>query len=282
MNEHGSIEVAASNDGQFRSWNGEAGAYWVKRARRFDDGAARYHTHLLDAAAIAPEQRVLDIGCGSGAVTRDAARLARDGDALGVDLSEQVIKLARRLAEDDGVANIEFAQADAQVFPFDANAFDIAISRHGAMFFGDPVAAFGNIRGALTSGGRLVLLTWQPLRRNEWQTEFRTALAAGRDLSPPQPNPGSLSDPDDASDILGAAGFIDVRCTALAEPMYFGRDVDDAHEFISGQLSAMLAGLDTAGKARALDNLRASMAEHRGDDGVYYDSAAWLIEARTT
>jgi SAM-dependent methyltransferase len=107
------------------------GAYWAARADRFDEGVASYHDQFLAAAAIDPTANVLDIGCGSGQTTRDAARRAKAGSALGVDLSSRMIELARGLAEKEGVANATFRQADAQVHPFPDQCFDVVISRHG-------------------------------------------------------------------------------------------------------------------------------------------------------
>jgi ubiquinone/menaquinone biosynthesis C-methylase UbiE len=97
-----------------------------------------------------------------------------------------MIEVARREAEREAIANARFVQADVQIHPFTDHAFDVAISRHGSMFFGQPVAAFSNIARAIRPGGRLVLLTWQPLLRNEWFVAFTTALAARRDLPSPR------------------------------------------------------------------------------------------------
>ncbi|KAA2261591.1 methyltransferase domain-containing protein [Solihabitans fulvus] len=279
MTKNSAVHVDPSNADQLRAWDGDQGAYWVARADRFNEGVAGYHDQFLAAAAVEATDAVLDIGCGTGQTTRDAARLATEGTALGVDLSSGMIELARGLAEREQVANATFQQADAQVHPFPAQHFDLVISRHGAIFFGDAPAAFANIARATRPGGRLVLLSWQPLARNEWISSFRAALRAGREQPVPAPNPASLSDPDQVRELLTSAGFADVRLSGLSEPMYFGRDVDDACRFISGQFAWMLDELDADGRARALDGLRADMADHQTDRGVRYDSAAWLIEA---
>ena len=77
------------------SWDGDQGAYWATHARRFNEGVAAYRDPFFAAAAVDVSSKVLDIGCGSGQTTRDAARCATAGSALGVDLSSRMIELAR-------------------------------------------------------------------------------------------------------------------------------------------------------------------------------------------
>lgn len=279
----GPTGTTAANPDQLKAWDGDTGEFWAENADRFDAGVAAHHARLLAAAAISETDAVLDVGCGRGQTTRDAARRATAGSALGVDLSSRLLGLARDLAERDGLANVTFQQADAQTHPFPERHFDLAVSRHGCMFFADPEAAFANIARALRPGGRLVLVTWQPLERNEWQTSFRAALSVGRELPVPPsgtPGPFSMSEPDAVRGLLGSAGFVDVAVGDLREPMYFGADVDDAFGFVAGQCAWMLRDLDEATTARALAALRADLTRHRTDRGVRYDSAALLIEAR--
>ena len=104
---------------------------------------------------------------------------------------------AAQLAKDEGLGNVRFEQADAQVHPLGAGAFDVAISRFGVMFFEDPVAAFANIASGLRSGDRLAMVVWQSPQANEWMTSIRTALSsgAGPPLAPPgAPGPFALAD----------------------------------------------------------------------------------------
>src|SRR5437588_1194187 len=132
------VPVDTANAEQSAAWNGGEGAYWAEHANQLDRVIAGHDRPFQAAAAIQPTDRVLDVGCGTGQTTRHAAKAAPAGSALGVDLSSKMIDLARRLALAEGAANASFEQADAQVHPFGARSFDVAISRTGAMFFGDP------------------------------------------------------------------------------------------------------------------------------------------------
>jgi SAM-dependent methyltransferase len=277
------VDVAPSNVEQLRAWDGDEGDYWTEHADHFDRALAAYRERFAAAAGVQVADHVLDIGCGTGETTRDAARTATAGSALGVDLSSRMIELARRRAADEGLTNVTFEQVDAQIHPFEAGAFEVAISRTGAMFFGDLVAAFANIGRALRPGGRIALLTWQPVTQNSWIREFTGALSAGRDLPPPPPDapgPFSLSDPDRVHATLTAAGFADVELDAAREGMWFGTDADDACDFLIGFFAWMLEGLDDAGRRRATEALRATATAHETDEGVVYDSAAWIVTAR--
>jgi SAM-dependent methyltransferase len=126
--------------------------------------------------------------------------MAPAGRALGVDISAPAIERARDLAEAQGIRNVTFEQADAQVCRFPRERFDLAVSRFGTMFFGDPVAAFANIGRALRPDGRLVMMVWQAHDRNEWNMAIRRSLAgtegaagAAAAASPASPSPTSAS-----------------------------------------------------------------------------------------
>jgi len=276
------MQVDPTNAEQARAWDGDEGAFWAANAARFDRALAGYHDRLLHAAAIGRADRVLDIGCGTGQVTRDAARAAAEGRAFGVDLSGEMISVARRLAGERNIANATFEQADAQIYPFPTDSFDVAISRTGTMFFADPAAAVANIARAVRPGGRLALLVWQGPEANEWIRELTGAMAAGRALPGPAvgaPGPFAQADPEAAAAILAAAGFTQIEFAGLAEPMWFGADAGDAHRFVLGQLGWMLSGLDGDRRQEALRDLHATLAAHATGDGVRYQSATWLIRA---
>lgn len=278
----GTLQVDPSNADQARAWDGDEGGFWAEHADQFDLTMRGYRARFLDVAAIGQAERVLDVGCGAGEMTRDAARRATAGRALGVDLSAAMLRVAQRRAAAEGLDNAHFQQADAQVYPFPAGEFDVAISRTGTMFFADPLAAFRNIARAVRPGGRLVQLVWQAPPRNEWFLAFITALAGGRALPAPPPDapgPFSLADPERVRVVLTDAGFDTPSVEELAAPMHIGADADHAYRFIAGLLGWMLDGLDDTRRDRALADLRANIEAHRTPDGVQYSSATWLITA---
>ncbi|MDT5267307.1 MAG: hypothetical protein QOI90_3933, partial [Mycobacterium sp.] len=250
---------------------------------QFDnDAELRLHNELFrDATRVGTGDRVLDIGCGTGQSTREAARAAAAGSALGVDTSAPMLERARQLSDDEGLANITFQQADAQVHPFPPTRFDLCISRFGTMFFADPVAAFTNIGSALRPAARLVLLVWQQRDRNEWATTIRQTLT-GAAATPRGPDPFSLADPTVTEGILAAAGFAEVSFTDVHEPVYYGPDSATALDAVLRLLKYedLLADLDAAAAEQARTRLRTTIDAHDTDGGVYFDSRAWIVTAR--
>jgi SAM-dependent methyltransferase len=247
----------------------------------YDAELVRHNEVLLRACDIRSRDTILDIGCGSGHTTRQAARIAEVGNAFGVDISEAAIAGARRLARADGLQNVSFERADAESYRFAPAHFDIAISRFGTMFFTDPTAAFANIRQALRTNGRLVMMVWQAPERNEWDVALREALGAAHP-TPAGPDPFSLADPPTVTGMLTTAGFTEVTFADVREPVYYGRDVDAALTWARSFtcISSVLAQLDSDMAERTIARLRETLAVHLGDDGVWFDSRAWLVTAR--
>jgi SAM-dependent methyltransferase len=251
----------------------------------YDAELRRHNEVLRRACGIQVRDHVLDIGCGAGQTTRQAAGTAPAGSALGVDVSAPAIERARELARAEELSNVTFECADAQVYRFPHERFDLAMSRFGTMFFDDPAAAFANIGRALRPAGRLVMMVWQGHQRNEWEVTIRQSLAA--DEGPTAlPSGGadafSLADPTAVTQILQSAGFTDVAFTDVHEPVYYGPDVAAALDWVRGftSTSEALNRLDAAAAARAVGRLREALAAHTSDDGVWFDSRAWIVSAR--
>ena len=249
------------------------------------DAELQLHNEQFRAALeIRAADRVLDIGCGTGQTTRDAALAASDGEALGVDIDGGMIARARELADREGVPNARFEVGDAQAHPFPSGAFDIAISRFGTMFFSDPDMAFRNIARAVRAGGRLVMMVWRAHDRNEWAVAIDQALAVGERgvAAAPGLDPFSLAEPRTVRRILTAAGFADSDFRDVDVPVYYGQDVEAALAFI-GRFANVGEALSRSGPRAAgasLGRLRATFESRASERGVWLGSRAWIVTAR--
>jgi SAM-dependent methyltransferase len=248
------------------------------------DAELRFHNDALRKAyGIRAPDRVLDIGCGTGQTTCDAARLTVAGSALGVDVSAPAIERARERAREEGVHNAAFEVADAQMHAFPPAYYDVAISRFGTMFFADPLAAFTNIARALRSRGHLVMMVWQNPERNEWSVAIERALAGDASPAPVPPtlDPFSLSDPTIVTRFLREAGFASPTFAEVDVPVYYGPDVAAALDWVGrfASTDAVLRRLEPASAELALERLRQTLRAHARQEGVWFGSRAWIVRA---
>jgi SAM-dependent methyltransferase len=241
----------------------------------YDSELHRHNKVLRRACAILAHERVLDIGCGAGQTTREAARAASHGSALGIDTSAPMIARARELAAAESLHNVRFEHGDAQVHLFAPQGFDVAISRFGTMFFTDPIAAFRNIRAALAPGGRLVMMVWQGHEANDWSVAIQRNHAQPSDAF-------SLADPSTVEQILDAARFAQTTFQDVREPVYYGDSIEAAFDWI-GRFQVtrdILQSLDAVSAERERERLREILAQHYREQGVWFDSRAWIVTAR--
>jgi SAM-dependent methyltransferase len=277
-----------TNEEQREYWNSDESRHWVTQQDVYDRLLEPFGTRVVEAASLAPGERVLDIGCGCGATTRASARATAPGAALGVDLSEAMLAVARDRARADGLKNARFEAADAQSHAFEANAVDVAISRFGVMFFEDPVEAFTNIRRALRPDGRIAFACWKNLLENEWLAVPGGAILQHVPFPEPGPPdaPGPFSFADDARvrGVLTAAGFTDVSLEAAHEPMlYAGLDAAGVVEFVrrSGMGRSLLEAAEPAVVEKALNAARDALTPYETNEGLRISGTAWLVQART-
>jgi SAM-dependent methyltransferase len=269
--------MTIANRDQAEHWNSsEQADRWVTHQERFDRMLAPFTDMILGAAALSTGDHVLDVGCGCGATTLDAARAVAPGTSTGIDLSGPMLARARQNAARSAVTNASFKQGDAQTYRF-RRVFDAVISRFGVMFFADPVAAFANLRTAVRPGGRLAFVCWQPLLANEWLTVPGAALAQHLPLpdlgDPGAPGMFALAEPGRIRSILADSGWQDVSVTRERIPILVGGGtLDDAVTFLrTGPLGRrVLDGVDAETQDRAID------ADERG---VYLNAAVWLVQA---
>jgi ubiquinone/menaquinone biosynthesis C-methylase UbiE len=183
---------------------------------------------LLEEAELRPDDRVLDIACGTGIVARLAkGRLRPTGKVVGIDLNPLMLAVARRVAP-----TIEWREGDAGALPLQEDEqFDVVLCQQGFQFFPDPAAAARQMHRALAQGGRLAVSTWRP--DEEFPVLRQLRSIAEQHLGPVADRRHSLGDAGPLEAALGEAGFHDVRSKRLSRFIRF----NDGSAFV--QLNAM-------------------------------------------
>ena len=276
-----------SNSDQIEYWNGKAGEKWVLHAKRLDALLDPFAEAVLARIALTGGERVMDIGCGAGALTLAAAqKVGSEGQAQGIDISEPLLSLAKARAKERGIT-AKFNREDASTFIPDAPA-DALISRFGVMFFDDPVGAFSNLKRSIKPDGRMTFACWKSLSENNWA---RAPLEAALPLlpeppAPPPPGapgPFAFADPDRVAEILHQAGFSEVSIDPwVGQVTLPGEDASQAAAFMLeiGPVARLVAeaGIDME---RVKSTLFELLSQHASPNGrVAMPAGAWIVAAR--
>ena len=278
-----------SNAAQIAYWNDKAAVTWTAFQERLDTLFAPITTLAVDAAAPAPGEHAIDVGCGCGAtVLALAERVGPTGQVLGVDVSEPMSARARERIAAAGLGNAKVILSDAATHSVTQVDTDLLFSRFGVMFFTDPVAAFANLHRAMRPGGRLLCAAWRPLADNQW---FNVPLQAARPLLAPQPpvdpnapGPFAFANPDRTLGILASAGWRDASMTPHDVPMRFAPagQIEEATDFAThiGLLARILAEEGPETRARVRAAVAAALKPHDSAAGINLSGSIWLISAR--
>jgi SAM-dependent methyltransferase len=280
----------SANAAMRRYWNEVAGPRWVGRLGAQEARNVEVTALLLEAAQVAPGERVLDVGCGPGATTLPyAGAVGPSGHVTGIDISEPMLAVARQRVAEQGLTNVTLVLADAQVHPLPRGAFDLVTSRFGVMFFADPTAAFRNLCGALRPGGRLVMAVWASIEENvHRKVPYEIAL---RHLGPPSPEPSHAPGPEVFSDreyfrgVLAGAGFADITITPQPFQVIGGSAASMAeHVALFGAVQRLMdeKGADNATRQAIIDETEAALAAYVTPDGVRLPAMFLLASARRT
>lgn len=268
-------------------WQERGGELWVREAQRYDTMLEPCGRRLLEAAALQPGERVLDIGCGNGAVTLEAARrVGPDGRVTGFDLSAPMLALAGRRAAEAGL-DITFVRGDAQSAAWD-HPVDALISRFGVMFFDKPEAAFANLAEALSPGGRMCFVCWREMFANEWIAVPAMAAVAHvgiPDLPPPgAPGPFAFADAERVRGLLDGAGLTDITIEERNDSVNMGRDPEDVVAFMASDEMGrrLFEGKAPEAVQAATQAALDAMRPFATPEGVVVGSAYWVVTARKT
>lgn len=262
-----------------------AGRVWVEQQALLDRMYQPIAKAVVDRADLRAGEAVLDIGCGSGATTFEAAwRVGPEGRAVGADISGALLELARRRAGEQGLEGVDFVHADAQTHDFGAE-FDAIVSRFGVMFFPDPVAAFANLRRALKPDGRLAFVCW---RSPEDNPISQVPLEAAAPLLSEVPKfernaPGrfAFADPERVRAILHEAGWRDLAIEPLDDPTPVTFEELMTMSLRVGPLNPILSNADAALSARVREAVAEALSPYVEEGGARMNSACWLVTARS-
>jgi SAM-dependent methyltransferase len=260
-----------TNQAQRDQWNAESQATTWPRRERVSSAVT---APLLDALALTPGERVLEVGSGGGLAAMAAARaVGGTGHVTGFDLSGPLVRLAVQRAAEAKVENVTFVVGDAQTDAIPGAPFDVVMSQFGVMFFADPVAAFSNIRKHMRAGGRMAFACWQPAPKNAW---FPGAVLATYQPPPPPrvegagppPGPFAFGDPKYVETVLRAAGFGAIVSDAFTLEVVAPADSLFDRDLVDG------LKLDPERAAQALKDLEAFQAQLIATDGQLHLSIA--------
>lgn len=244
---------------------------WDKSAPHYEQfwkqALAPAQQQLLRMAALTPGEQVLDVACGTGLVTLQAAQaVAPEGQVIGTDLSDVMVAATADAAARAGLTNITTRRADAEVLPFADGSFDVALCALGMMYVPDPAKAFAELHRVLRPGGRCVVAVWGQRSRCGWAELF--PIVDHRVTSEVCPMFFQLGGDDTLDQAMQAAGLTDVDSTRLDSPLLYD-SADDAcgAAFLGGPVAMAFARFDDATRAEVHTEYLASIAGYTSGSG---------------
>jgi SAM-dependent methyltransferase len=268
-------------------WTGRIGDVWAEEWRRTDRSFANLTPHLnaaILAAATPRTRKIIDIGCGAGATTLATAQALPNATVTGIDLSPNLIEIARHRAATQ--ANASFECADITIAAPNHAPTDLYVSRHGVMFFADPITAFATLAKAAAPGATFVFSCFAERAANRWATETITATGGDADVPPSTaPGPFAFADPTQVETILENAGWQAAPPERIDFAYRAGEGADpvaDAVDYFRRIGPAASAIRDAAPEERERHIARLTQVCERHDNGttVEFLAAAWIWTAR--
>jgi len=267
-------------------WKGAVGRNWAAEWVRTDRSFADLNTALVErivSRAPGPAPRILDIGCGAGATSLALARRLPHADIVGIDLSDSLVEAARARSSE---TRVRFEVHDATSWTGHDWRPDLLVSRHGVMFFDDPVGAFSHLADIAAPAAQLVFSCFQSRELNAWATAIQALLPVPpAPFNSRAPGPFAFSEPDHVENILGRAGWSGIDHEAIAFSYVAGAGEDpvaDAMDFFTriGPAAPVIRTLEGRERSAFFDRLRQLLCNHLANQAVMFKAAAWIWTAR--
>ena len=262
---------------------------WIVGARQREGQMTPVSAELFAAADLQPGEAVLDVGCGTGTTTVQAARVVGlTGQVTGSDLSPVMIDTAHESSDVDGIA---WLVADAETYDFGTDTFDAVISRFGVMFFADPVVAFANLARSTRPGGRLVAAVWQtrdkvPLFDLPYATAAAVLDRLGLAYEPVDvaDSQCSLGSHDRVVAVLEPAGWREIETRPTEQTIHVGGSLSPAEAAASALDLGPIRGLIEGRPDDVRDQVRTALAavfeRHVDGTGVAVPGGFMIVTAR--
>lgn len=235
--------------------------YWIRQLEPA-------HAALLDMVAIAPGDRVLDVACGTGELTLEAAEIAGcRGSVVATDLAPKMVSATAAAADANAVTTVTTACCGAEELVVDG-PFDVALCALGLMYVPDPPRALQEMFRVLRPGGRVALAVWGERRSCGWASVF--GIVDSRVSTDVCPHFFALGAPRALPELLHDAGFDDVEERRLSVTLDY-TDADDAAgaALLGGPVALAFGLFDAATRRAVVDDYVASLHPYRRGDGSF-------------
>src|SRR5258708_1089746 len=229
-------EVATERSEFVDFWNEILVPKFVRYKHILVGGLSHHSEKIFPTLKVGPGDKAVDVGCGFGHTPIQLAqRIGPTGSVLGIDCCEAFLDFGRKDAQMRGVKNIEFVEADVQLYPF-AHEYDFCFSRFGTQFFENPVAGLRNMRASLKPGGVMTMIVWRTIADNSWfglpkQVVLDYLPPPGDDASSCGPGPFSMADQPMVTKQLQIAGYSDIDFVRVDAPIMAGGHPQEAVGF---------------------------------------------------
>jgi ubiquinone/menaquinone biosynthesis C-methylase UbiE len=267
-----SFDAAKYKIAQREQWNKD-GAAWRRWNPTLDRWYGEVTRQMLDLAQIQPGQRILDIAAGAGEPAVSAAeRVGPGGYVLATDISEGIVELARQVAHERGLKQIETRAMDGEKLDLPDASFDAVLCRLGLMYMPHPVTALREWRRALRAGGRVAVVVFSTPDRNSWGAVPASIIRRRAQLPPPvpgQPGPFSLGDPGVLEGVFRQAGFAnpEVRAVPMPSRMASAAEYVRVAREAFGAFNAMMAHLSPQQRESVWNEVEGAMRSFESPGG---------------
>jgi SAM-dependent methyltransferase len=266
------------------AWQGQVGSTWAAQWARTDRSFTGLTDKLLGRASSPRFERALDIGCGAGELSMALGRGHSHARIVGVDVSEVLVATAQQRGE--RLSNVSFELGDAATWEKPGYQPDLLVSRHGVMFFDDPVSAFAHLHSIAATDARLVFSCFRSSAENLWASETTALLPPGANTpsDPHAPGPFAFAAAPRVEHILDRAGWRDIAFELVDFAFVVGageNPVEDAMAYFAliGPVARAAAALDDESKAAFRARLRRYLETHASGSIVALKAAAWIVTA---